>query len=136
MVNRVIITSIVSTFSIAFLAFLFLNRSADSTGATITGFPDSKNIDFGSFAKCLSERGAVMYGAFWCSHCKQEKDLFGDSFQFINYVECDKNGENANPSECVEKDIIGYPTWIIDGIKQEGFQSLEQLSKYSNCKLN
>jgi hypothetical protein len=29
------------------------------------------------FAQCLSDKGAVFYGAFWCTHCKSQKQMFG-----------------------------------------------------------
>ena len=34
-----------------------------------------------TFAKCLTENNATMYGTEWCSHCKAQKELFGKSFQ-------------------------------------------------------
>ena len=32
---------------------------------------ESKEVE--EFAKCLTENGAVMYGAFWCPHCSRTK---------------------------------------------------------------
>lgn len=64
--------------------------------------------DKDAFAKCLTEKGWTMYGAEWCSHCKAQKALFGDSFQYIKYVECPDNTEL-----CVAEGINGYPTWKI-----------------------
>jgi glutaredoxin-related protein len=29
-----------------------------------------------------------LYGSKICPHCLKQKELFGDSFQYINYVEC------------------------------------------------
>ena len=37
-----------------------------------------------SFAKCLSAKGVKMYGAWWCPHCKDQKESFGYSFQYVN----------------------------------------------------
>ena len=68
--------------------------------------PTNKNYD--EFAKCLTQKGAVMYGAEWCPHCKDQKAAFGDSFKYINYVECPDNTQL-----CIDKGIQGYPTWII-----------------------
>ncbi|MDI6820721.1 MAG: thioredoxin domain-containing protein [Patescibacteria group bacterium] len=87
--------------------------------------------DLDDFAKCLTGRGAVMYGAEWCSHCQNEKKAFGDSFQYINYVECPQE-----PQRCTAAGIEGYPTWIFsDGKKLEGEQGLKRLSEASNCPL-
>lgn len=82
------------------------------------------------FAKCLSEKGAVMYGAEWCPHCKDQIALFGESFRYINYVECPQN-----PELCRQNGIEGYPTWIINGRKYVGKQSLSQLSRATGCQL-
>lgn len=87
--------------------------------------------DLDNFARCLSDRGIVMYGTYWCPHCKNEKNAFGDSFQFVNYVEC-----TENPNECLAKGIEGYPTWIFpDGKKLIGEQGITKLREISGCPL-
>ena len=74
---------------------------------------------YDDFAKCLSSKGAVMYGAYWCPHCQNEKKAFGDSFRLINYVEC-----TEETSKCLAEKINGYPIWIFpDGKRLEGEQS-------------
>lgn len=90
---------------------------------------------YDAFAQCLTEKGAVEYGAYWCSNCETQKKLFGSSFQFVNYVECDPLGKNAQPELCKEKSIRGYPTWIIDGEKYEGALTLGKLSELTGCNL-
>lgn len=98
-----------------------------------TFVPDNKSVSasLDQFAQCLTDSGVVMYGAEWCSHCKNEKNAFGDSFRLINYVECP-----GDPKLCVEKDIKGYPAWIFpNGKKLEGEQGLERLSRESGCSL-
>ena len=79
-------------------------------------------------AKFMTEKGMVMYGAFWCSHCQNQKKIFGDAFKYVDYVECDASGPNANPDECVAKGIDGYPTWIYSGEKYSGDKSLGDLA--------
>ena len=87
------------------------------------------NLD--GFAKCLSDKGIVMYGTYWCPHCKNEKDALGESFRFINYVEC-----TERPDECLAKGIEGYPTWILpDGTKLVGEQGIHKLQEASGCPL-
>jgi uncharacterized membrane protein len=82
-------------------------------------------------AMYMAEHGAVMYGSFKCPHCTQQKQMFGDAFKYIKYVECNPKGENANPSLCLAKGIMNYPTWEIDGRFYEGAMPLEQLSAIS-----
>ncbi|OGD63667.1 hypothetical protein A2215_02030 [Candidatus Berkelbacteria bacterium RIFOXYA2_FULL_43_10] len=82
-----------------------------------------------ALAKDLAAKGMVMYGAYWCTHCNNQKETFGDAFQYIDYVECDPKGENANPDECAAQGVDGYPTWIYQGVKYSGEQSLEKLAQ-------
>jgi len=90
---------------------------------------DSGKYD--AFAQCLASKNLTMYGAVWCSHCKAEKERFGDSFKYVPYVEC-----TENPNLCLEKGVEGYPTWIDEsGVKYVGEQGLEKLSEISSCEL-
>ncbi|MDD2807526.1 MAG: thioredoxin domain-containing protein [Patescibacteria group bacterium] len=87
--------------------------------------------NYDSLAQCLTDKGAVMYGAAWCSHCQAQKKDFGDAFRLINYVECPDQTEL-----CLAKNISGYPTWIFsDGSRLEGAQSLADLSAKTACAL-
>ena len=82
---------------------------------------------YDEFAKYLTDQGVKMYGTEWCSHCKNQKKLFGSSFQYINYVDCDWEGDDCNAA-----DIRGFPTWNIDGQNYPGEQSLERLAQLTN----
>jgi glutaredoxin len=82
-------------------------------------------------ANHLTAQEATMYGAFWCPHCQDQKALFGDAADQVPYVECDPEGENAQPELCQTKDIQGYPTWEIDGELYPGTRSLEELAQLS-----
>lgn len=85
-------------------------------------------------AKALSEKGMVLYGAYWCGHCNNQKKLFGDAVKYIDYVECDPSGENSNTEECSANDIEGYPTWVYQGQKYAGERSLEKLAQIIGYK--
>ena len=89
---------------------------------------ESKNYD--QFAQCLAEKKLTMYGAYWCSHCQNEKKAFGDSFKYVPYIEC-----TQQTKLCLDKGIEGYPTWIINGVKVPGEQKLETLSRITGCNL-
>jgi len=44
-------------------------------------------------AKRLKAAGAKMYGAFWCSHCFEQKEAFGrEAMKDFPYVECYPDG--------------------------------------------
>jgi len=90
---------------------------------------------FDNFAKCLTEKGAAMYGASWCSHCKNQKKMFGSSWQYVNYVEC-ASSDGGQTQACKDKGITGYPTWDISGEFLSGEISLQVLSDKSGCPLS
>lgn len=92
---------------------------------------DAKYSNLAEFAQCLAEKEVTMYGAEWCSHCKNEKRAFGDAWKYVKYVECPKNADL-----CAEKKITGYPTWLfLNGDRLEGEQGVENLSKATGCAL-
>ncbi|NEQ45149.1 MAG: hypothetical protein F6K00_16940 [Leptolyngbya sp. SIOISBB] len=82
-------------------------------------------------ANYLTEQGVAMYGAFWCPHCEDQKAMFGDAVDRVPYVECDPEGDNAQPELCMAKEIKGYPTWEINGEFYPGARSLEELAQLS-----
>ncbi|MBT7705948.1 hypothetical protein HN747_00730 [archaeon] len=92
--------------------------------------PRSPEGEWDTFAQCLSDADAVMYGTEWCSHCQDQKELFGDSFDNINFVDCDRSRD-----VCVTAGVSGYPTWKIKGQNYPGGQSLYRLSELSGCEL-
>lgn len=104
------------------------NNNSDVSGVT----NDDSSHDAAwieGLAKALNEKGMVLYGAYWCPHCQNQKKLFGDSVKYLDYVECDPSGTNANPDECKANNIEGYPTWVYQGKQYSGEQSLEKLAE-------
>ncbi|HMS91170.1 MAG TPA: hypothetical protein PKC87_03040 [Candidatus Absconditabacterales bacterium] len=86
-----------------------------------------ENLD--TFAQCLTDNGAVMYGSVTCSHCQDQKKMFGESFEKINYVECTQEFARCST-------LKGVPTWEFkDGSQLEGFQELSVLANKTNCTL-
>jgi hypothetical protein len=115
-------TKIVSL--ILFFLFLALFISGCSSSGT----------DTEQLAKCLSEKGAKMYGAFWCGHCQDQKAMFGDDWQYVSYVECSTMNYQQT-EECKQAGITGYPTWEFgDGSRKSGALSFEQLKEKSGCE--
>jgi len=86
-----------------------------------------------TLAKCLTEEGAKFYGAYWCSWCAQQKEMFGAAAQFLPYVECEEQGSQELTPDCQTAGISSYPTWEFDGQKAPGFRSLEDLISLSGC---
>lgn len=87
------------------------------------------------FAKCISDEGAVFYGAWWCTHCKTQKSLFSSSFKYVNYVEC-SNSDKSQNTLCNSVGIKAYPTWKFKNNKtMEGQLNLKGLSEITNCTI-
>lgn len=89
------------------------------------------------FAKCLKDKGAAFYGAFWCPHCQSQKKLFGSSEKYLSYVECSTPDSNGQLEVCRKEKIEAYPTWkFSDGTIKQGELTLQELSDKSGCALN
>ncbi len=101
-------------------------------GFTVVSFSAPGKYD--DFAKCLSEKGVKFYGAFWCSHCANQKAMFGKSFQYINYIECSEPDGAGQLPVCKDAGVKSYPTWeFANGTQQSGELSIQQLSERTGC---
>ena len=108
-------------FSVFVLLFITIAGCSNNTN-------DPKNLD--SFAQCLTEKGAKMYGTEWCSHCQNQKKAFGESFQYIDFVDCDDERNT-----CLSAGVRGYPTWIINGELMPGKQEFHKLAAATKCSI-
>ena len=92
--------------------------------------PEAEDPAIRALAEHLKSSGAKMYGASWCPHCQQQKEMFGRSVNRLPYIECSPGGRTApQASECRDANIKTYPTWFIDGKPIEEVMSLKQLSE-------
>jgi uncharacterized membrane protein/glutaredoxin len=83
----------------------------------------------------LVKTDAKFYGASWCPHCSEQKELFGSSSNRVPYIECSPGGPRAPQAQiCNDAGIKTYPTWIINGQRYSGTQSLDSLAQFSNYK--
>lgn len=137
--NKNVIIGIVGLlgFFLVIWAAVYLNKTNLGFWGVASSPVSSGSSKYDSFAKCLAEKGAKMYGAFWCGHCKNQKDAFDSSFRYVNYQECTIDGQqNSFAQVCKDADIKGYPTWkFSDGTKQEGEVSMSDLAKKTGCVL-
>jgi Zn ribbon nucleic-acid-binding protein len=61
-------------------------------------------------AKYLQRNDISVAGAFWCPHCRRQRELFGQqAWAMIPYRECATQGyqHQTCPSQ-----VAGYPTWL------------------------
>jgi glutaredoxin len=81
-------------------------------------------------AKELKRVGVIFYGAWWCSHCFHQKNLFGtEAGQQLPYVECDKNDEGRD--RCRQAGVKAFPTWVLGEKRSEGVMSLKELRSWA-----
>lgn len=100
-------------------------------GIVLLSSPNSKvSGEHDAFAQCITEAGLKMYGTDWCPHCKDQKKMFGKSFDHVEYINCDKERET-----CLLEGVQGYPTWKFEGQSYPGTQQLETLSQLTGCEL-
>lgn len=91
---------------------------------------------YDEFARCLTDKGVVFYGAFWCPHCQNQKAMFGRSAKKLPYVECSLPSGQGQTSTCIEEGIESYPTWeFTDGSRETGELTLQYLSEKTGCEL-
>jgi len=81
-----------------------------------------------ALASDLNSLDARMFGAFWCSHCFDQKQALGkEAMQTVPYIECDREGYKNQRDVCKEREVPGYPTWEIGGKLFPGEKSVEEL---------
>lgn len=92
--------------------------------------PAEEDPDLRALAMHIAQSGAKMYGAYWCPHCQEQKEMFGASAQRLPFVECSPGGPRApQTSVCAARGVKLYPTWIINGQRTEAVMSLAELAK-------
>lgn len=92
-----------------------------------------------SLAKHLRSIGAKMYGAFWCSHCQEQKQMFGrEAAKLLDYVECFPDGLKKGTymiNACQEAKLQAFPTWVINGEVLTGEKKLSELAELSGFNM-
>ena len=77
----------------------------------------------------LKNLNSKMFGAYWCSHCYDQKQAFGKEAyeKYIQYIECASDGADNQVGFCKESKVPGYPTWQINGKLYPGQKTLDEL---------
>ncbi len=91
--------------------------------------------ELATLARCISESGALFYGAHWCPYCRVQKEYFGASADLLPYVECyDGRKADGINALCGDEGIKTFPTWRFpDGRVVTGARSPSQLAADSGC---
>lgn len=92
---------------------------------------------YDGFAQCLKDKGAIMYGAFWCSHCQATKRMFGGAAKNLPYVECSTPDGQGQLPACKDVGVESYPTWTFVGTttRLTGERTFAELAAMTGCEL-
>lgn len=75
-------------------------------------------------AQCLTDKGAIMYGASFCQYSLAQKKMFGNSARYL-----DVRDFSENPN------VETTPTWLINGNYYKNVQTFDRLSSLTGCKV-
>ena len=100
-------------FGVVILASILINNKNQGTSNEI--------------AKCIGDN-SILYTQLGCHACETQKELFGESYNLLNEIDC-----YYTPEKCISENITATPTWIIKGEKYVGVHSIEQLQELTNC---
>lgn len=78
-------------------------------------------------AICIGEN-SELYVKLGCSACKIQEDMFGENLEYLNIIDCLYEGD-----KCAQEEITATPTWIINGEKYIGVQSISKLKEFTGC---
>ncbi|MCP4320138.1 MAG: hypothetical protein GY789_30210 [Hyphomicrobiales bacterium] len=89
-------------------------------------------------ARCMAEKGWIMYGSFTCSACRAQRKAFGEAFSHITEIECNPHIAGNQVERCLDRKIRRTPTWLLekDGVeigRIENYQLLEDLVALTGC---
>jgi len=78
-------------------------------------------------AQCIGEN-SVLYVQLGCTHCEEQKEMFGENYKYIETIDC-----FYNKTLCADEQISGTPTWVRNGEQYVGVQSIEKLREITGC---
>ena len=76
------------------------------------------------FAQCLTEKGAIMYGATSCQYSHAQQGMFGNSKKYLDIRDFT---EDSN--------VKTTPTWIINGNYYANVQTFDRLASLTGCEI-
>lgn len=86
-----------------------------------------------SFAACLEEADATLYTTYWSPHSQDQIDSLEGVQTSVEIVECDAEGQNAEPQRCQQSGVDTYPTWELNGELYEGYKTETALRNTLRC---
>lgn len=86
-----------------------------------------------ALADYMRRESIVLAGAYWCPHCRRQRELFGRQAN-VPYVECAADGYQSQAKGLCRTvqspGITGFPTWLKGNVVMaEGEMPLDVLAK-------
>jgi len=75
--------------------------------------------------KCIGEK-STLYVQLGCHACETQEELFGESYEMLNVVDCFYEREKC-------EGIRVTPSWKVNGELMEGVKSIEKLKELTGC---
>jgi uncharacterized membrane protein len=117
---------------VSLLIVIYFNAHAAAISAQKELEKDSVPV---AFAQCIASRGWKMYGKSSCGSCTIQKNLFGNAFSHIAFMDC------LDVDWCTPKKVDRFPTWILEQDDVEvdrkvGIVQLQDFAALTGCVLN
>lgn len=103
--------------AVIILAIFLINASKDGVSKKTT--------------MCIANN-SEFYTQLGCHACEIQKDMFGKNSQYLTIVDCWFEKEKCF-QEIAEAGRFHTPTWVINGEKYIGVQSIEKLKNLTSC---
>ncbi len=104
--------SFVVIVAVIILAIIIMNKPTPET---------SKEI-----AECIG-KNSKLYVQLGCHGCAAQEELFGDSYQYLDIIDCWFERDKC-------EGITGTPTWVIKGEHYEEVLSIKKLQEITGCQ--
>lgn len=107
------LVTIIVILAVIVLAIIILTRSNPQTNKEVV--------------ICIGER-AELFTQLGCHACEIQEEIFGDNYKYLTITNCFFEGK-----ECIEKNIRGTPTWVINGEQYLGARQIDKLKELTGC---
>jgi len=87
---------------------------------------DNPNLDE-QLAKCIGSK-SILYMQEGCIACREQEKIFGDSYKFLNKVDCIQDS-----TRCLIENVTATPTWQINNKKYKGVKTIDELKNMTGC---
>ena len=109
---------------------LLLGSCGNNKSAPGVDIQDLVSNKYDKLAQHLTAIGVKVYGTSRCSACLYQKEFFGDSWQYIDYIECSTSNGSGQTKICRDAKIKAYPTWrFLNGKEIKGAMPPERLAQ-------